>query len=137
MLEIAALLAAATLFGGMVSFSALFAPLVFLKLPAETAGRFIRAVFPWYYLFVIVAGAGAALLAVALAPRAAALLALVAAGGLVARQILMPAINRARDAELAGDARAGSRFAVLHRGSVVLNVAQMIAVAVALVVFAR
>jgi hypothetical protein len=29
------------------------APLVFTKLPADQAGRFIRAVFPFYYLYVL------------------------------------------------------------------------------------
>jgi hypothetical protein len=35
--------ARALVFGGMTFFSAVMAPLVFTKLPAETAGRFIRA----------------------------------------------------------------------------------------------
>jgi hypothetical protein len=46
-------LALGGLFGGILAFSALFAPLVFTKLPMEHAGPFIRAVFPWYYLYVI------------------------------------------------------------------------------------
>lgn len=54
MIEFAALLLVSTLFGGMMLYSFGFAPMVFSALPAEAAGRFIRAVFPWYYLFVIV-----------------------------------------------------------------------------------
>jgi len=43
-------LALAVAFGGMTFFSAVVAPLVFVKLPAATAGGFIRELFPWYYL---------------------------------------------------------------------------------------
>ncbi|MGF1503299.1 MAG: DUF4149 domain-containing protein [Paracoccaceae bacterium] len=129
MLDVLALFAAAILFGGMVTFSFLFAPLVFTQLPAETAGRFIRGVFPWYYLFVLgLAGIGAALLAAG-DPVAALVMAAVAAGGVVARQGLMPAINRARDRQLAGDPGAGRRFDRLHKGSVVLNLLQIVAAA--------
>lgn len=127
MLEIAALFALAVLFGGMVAFSFLFAPLVFVKLPGDVAGGFIRAVFPWYYLFVLgVAALAAALLAVE-APVASGVMAAVAAGGVVAREVLMPAINRYRDRQMAGETGAARRFDRLHRSSVVLNFAQMIA----------
>ena len=132
MLEFIALLATATLFGGMVAFSVLFAPLIFIKLPAETAGQFIRAVFPWYYVFIIAVGIVAALLSSAHSASGAIVLAVVALGGIIARQILMPAINRARDANLAGDESAGLRFSWLHRSSVALNTVQMIGVAGAL-----
>jgi hypothetical protein len=125
MTETLALFAAAALFGGMLAFSFLFAPLVFAKLPEETAGRFIRAVFPWYYLFVLAAAALAALALAGAAPVPAAVMGAIALGGVVARQLLMPAINRARDRELSGERAAGRRFALLHRGSVVLNLAQM------------
>ncbi len=136
MIETVGLLAAATLFGGMAAFSFLFAPLVFAKLPAETAGAFIRAVFPWYYLFVLgVAAVAAAALALA-EPWPAAAMAGVAIAGVVARQILMPAINAARDRDLRGDARAGRRFAWLHRGSVVINLVQMAAAGWALAALA-
>ena len=54
MIEFTALLLVATLFGGMMLYSFGFAPIVFSTLPAKDASRFIRAAFPWYYLFVIV-----------------------------------------------------------------------------------
>ncbi len=128
MLELVGLYAAAVLLGGMVAFSFLFAPLVFIKLPAETAGPFIRAVFPWYYLFVL---GVAALAALALAAGGAGpwlVMAAVAAAAVVAREVLMPAINRARDRQLAGEGSA-ARFDWLHRGSVAINFAQMAAAA--------
>ena len=133
MLEIAALIATAVLFGGMIAFSFLFAPLVFLKLPGETAGGFIRQVFPWYYLFVLGVAALAAALVAAADPVAGAVMAAVALGGVLARQVLMPAINRFRDRQMAGEAGAGRWFGVLHQGSVVLNFLQMGAAAWVLV----
>lgn len=75
MLEKAALLTLAALVGGMVAFSARFAPLVFRKLRGETAAGFMRGMFRWYYLF----GPGLSGLA---------------------RQLLMPAINRGRDRQV-------------------------------------
>ena len=114
-----------TLFGGMVLYSFGFAPFLFRALEPELAGRTIRRAFPAYYLFVI---AGGALSAAVLAPLdglGAGLMLAVAAIGLVARQVLMPAINAARDRQLAGETVAKSRFAALHGASVVLNFVQL------------
>jgi len=47
----------AALFGGMVFFGAILAPLVFIKLPEPVAGDFIRATFPWYYGYMLLAAA--------------------------------------------------------------------------------
>lgn len=138
MLSTLAFVTSAALLGGMVYFAAGFAPLVFTRLPEETAARFIRAVFPVYYAM----GAGTALAAtLLLLPTgrwaAVALAAAVAGGFLVARQVLMPAVNAARDAGLAGDATANRRFARLHGGSVALNGAQALAVVGILVLLGR
>ncbi len=131
----AGLFSTALLFGSMMFFSAVMAPLIFVKLGGEAAGRFIRQVFPWYYLVVIVlAAVGAAALAVP-RPVDAAVLGAVAAVGVAARQVLMPMINRARDAMLAGDAASKTRFSRLHRLSVWINAAQIVAVAVVLARF--
>ena len=107
------------LLGGMVFFAFVFAPLVFTKLPADTAGAFIRQVFPVYYR---VFAAGSALAAVsAWGYWEAWILAAVAAGFTFAWLWLMPRINAARD-ESAQD-----RFGRLHRLSVIINAMQMIA----------
>lgn len=129
MIDLVALFALAVLFGGMVFFAAILAPLVFTRLPAEQAGGFIRAVFPVYYLFVLI---NAALAAVALAfrlPLDAAVMAAVAAMTLWLRQGLMPRINTLSDAAKAGDAVSKPRFDAAHRLSVILNMAQMLVVA--------
>ena len=66
------------------------------------------------------------------APLAAAVCLLIAASTLWIRQQLVPHINQLRDAELAGDAAAGARFATLHRASVIINMVQLLALVVLL-----
>ena len=130
-------LALSLTFGGMTFFSTVVAPLVFTKLPPETAGGFIRQMFPWYYLAM---GATTLLALVAMIPAQdesltweAVLTLAVLSGFVFARQVLMPSINQARDAELAGREGAGRRFAHLHRASVLLNDCQWLATLAALV----
>ena len=133
-----ALLLLAALFGGMLVFSTLFAPLVFTQLPVETAGPFIRKVFPWYYLWVLAFGALASvsLYAAGSGGWPVGLTAAIAVAAVCTRWPLMRRINALRDRHLAGDAAAGRRFDRLHRLSVVVNLAQMVAAAVAIVLVA-
>jgi len=127
MVEFAALLLVSTLFGGMILYSFGFAPMVFSALPAADAGRFIRAAFPWYYLFVIVtAGLGGAILLYSNA-RSGEIAIVIAMIAIFARQVLMPRINIARDSQLQGSGEAKKRFSRLHGISVALNFVQLIA----------
>ena len=123
--ELGARLATALLLGGMVFFAFFMAPLVFTRLPAETAARLIRAAFPRYYDAMAGLAGLAAFACAFFAPGLAAMLLAVAVGFLLARLALMPAINAARDAGLQGNAAMQQRFARLHRASVVLNLAQL------------
>ncbi len=50
----------AALAGGMLFFGVVMAPLVFVKLPPDVAGPFIRAAFPFYYAYIIISGTLAA-----------------------------------------------------------------------------
>ncbi|GLH78332.1 hypothetical protein SSBR45G_32410 [Bradyrhizobium sp. SSBR45G] len=120
MINAAALLATALLFGGMTLFSFGFAPFLFSALPADSAGPLIRRAFPHFYLFVIAASAVGAALAISGDKMAGATLAAIALTAVLARQLLMPAINRATDA---GDRR---RFARLHGASVVLTLVHIV-----------
>ena len=128
--ETFAVLSVAALFGGMLFFSSVMAPLVFIKLPTATAGGFIRAVFPWYYLvmgatslvgliFILVGSANELILEWTL-------MSIILFGFVVARQWLMPQINKARDAATAGDSKQSDRFNRLHRVSVVINAMQLL-----------
>ncbi len=137
--QVIAGLALALTFGGMTFFSGLMAPLIFTKLPPETAGAFIRQVFPWYYL-AMGATTLVALVALLIAGDRgwpAILTGVALAGFIYARQGLLPCINDARDADLQGDAKASRRFNALHRLSVVLNGFQWLAVLTALVLVLR
>lgn len=118
-LDVAALLATAFLFGGMLLFAAGFAAVAFKTLPPEQARALIRQAFPPFYLYVIITAAAAALLAWPSDGMAAALLAVVALSTVPTRQLLMPAINRATDS---GQKK---RFAWLHGVSVLITLAHI------------
>ena len=107
-----ALLSTALLFGGTVLYAFGFAAFVFTALPPETAGPLIRRAFPHFYLFVLGASALPAALALPGDRLSSLLLALVAMSTVFAREVLMPAINRATDM---GQKR---RFKALHTLSV-------------------
>ena len=124
-MEILALALTATLFGGMVLYSFGFAPFLFRELSPDRAGPLIRAAFPHYYLFVILGALAAGLALIPVDGLAVALMGWVAALGVLSRQVLMPMINAARDAELAGEAPGKSRFAALHGASVAVNFVQL------------
>ena len=132
----AGLVAVASVFGGMAFFAFVYAPLVFIKLGTEAGGRFIREVFPVYYVAMgAVSIAAAVLLALAGAARGADALSMACIGIVffLARYALLPIINRNRDAGQAGDVAAKKRFDALHRVSVIVNIVQMVAVLVVLV----
>lgn len=131
-LHIIGLIVVAALFGGMLFFMAVFAPLTFRKLPEETARGFIRAVFPVYYRICGVTALVAALPLVTAAYRGeVAALVLVAAGFVFANAVLRPAIERASEN---GDEGRVRRF---HLASVLLHLVQFAAVAVILVRLAQ
>ncbi|MEM1315051.1 MAG: DUF4149 domain-containing protein [Pseudomonadota bacterium] len=119
MIEIAALLVTALLFGGMVLYSFGLAPFLFSALPPETAGPTIRRAFPHFYLFVMVSAGAAAMLLWPVDGVAAAAAAVVALTTAPTRQLLMPAINAATDAG------AKRRFAALHGLSVAITLAHI------------
>ncbi|MEM6355978.1 MAG: DUF4149 domain-containing protein [Pseudomonadota bacterium] len=132
MLDAIALYTLTLAFGGMVFFSAVFSPLVFIKLPAETAGPFIRQVFPWYFAAVALVLGVAGLAILAGSAFWGIVLIVMAALGVANREVLMPRINSLRDRQLAGDEAAGRSFDRLHKASVVINLIQMIAAGAAL-----
>ena len=133
-MEIAAGLLLALALGGMAFFSFVFSPLVFVKLPGETAGPFIRQVFPWYFLTIAIVFALAALALAPAYPGLALLAGAMALLGALNRQILMPRINRFRDRMLAGDGTARGTFDRLHRASVGINLLQIFAAGLSLAV---
>ena len=130
------LIAASFLLGSMVFFAAVTAPAVFAFLPEDARGSFLRGVFPRYYAWGIAVSAIAAVLA---RPR---------------RQVKRrhpgarhhgvpgrapgrgPRINRAREGREAGIEASKAAFARLHRLSVLINLAQMLALIAVIVLLA-
>jgi hypothetical protein len=134
-LALIALFAASLLLGGMVFFAALVAPIVFRVLPPEEGGRFIRTLFPRYYLWVLGCSAAAAVALFPLSKPDAGIMAAVAGLAWWLRQSLMPRINALSDRAKAGDAEAKRAFDRAHRLSVIANLLQMIAAATVLAGF--
>lgn len=114
-----AILSTALLFGGMTLYSFGFAAFLFSAMPAASAGPLLRRAFPWFYLFVIVTSALAALLWWQHDGLAAAVMATIALTTVPVRQLLMPAINRATDAGERG------HFKWLHSASVLVTLAHI------------
>ena len=118
------------LLGAMLFFPSVVAPVVFTSLPEAQAGAFLRSMFPRYYAFMIALSLIAALFFWVVsdesAYQAATVCLLVGVSTLWVRQWLMPRINTARDAQLAGDTEAGRRFDRDHKLSVGINMVQLV-----------
>ncbi|MEM6474978.1 MAG: DUF4149 domain-containing protein [Pseudomonadota bacterium] len=115
----ASLLVTSLLFGGTILYAFGFAAFVFTNLPAKTAGPLIRKAFPHFYLFVLATSALAAALCATRDSASALILGAIALTTIVARQIIMPAVNAATDAGAKG------RFKALHTLSVVITLAHI------------
>ena len=116
------------LMGAMVFFAAVIAPLVFQVLEPEPAGVFLRRIFPRLYRFGLVLALIAGGLAFTSVPYAALTFGLVALAFSLSDRVLTPAINRSRDAHLAGDEAAGKKFEMLHKLSVRIFSIQALAI---------
>ena len=118
------------LLGAMLFFPSVVAPVVFTSLPEAQAGAFLRSMFPRYYAFMIALSLIAALLFLVGSNQSAFLATLVClfvgVSTLWVRQWLLPRINAARDAQLAGNVEAGRRFDRDHKLSVGINVVQLV-----------
>jgi hypothetical protein len=125
--HVASVLVVAWLFGGMLLFSAGFAAFLFKFLPPTEARMLIRNAFPPFYMFVILSSGLVAALTFRSDSFIAAVMAFVALTTVAARQLLMPAINRATDAGLR------KRFVYLHGFSVLLTLGHIVLAAMVLV----
>ena len=126
LLKFLELLAIIVWLGSLLFFSLIAAPALFRALGKQDAGAAVRTIFPGYYLAGIVSGL--VLLGVVAArgtlwgwtgmqPVSFGLFLILTSIVVASRQVLVPAINRART----GGAPTESRFQRLHRISVLLN----------------
>ena len=113
----------ALIIGGMFFFATIMTPLVFTKLPPEISGPFIRQTFPVYSQAMAGMTLAAALFLWGYSESV--YLISVTALFLWAWLWLMPRINRYLDEQLKGNEKAEKIFNILHRLSVVVNLAQM------------
>ena len=130
-LHILGLTLVALVLGGMTFFACIMTPLVFTKLPPNVSGPFIREAFPVYSLAMAILTFLAGVLS--MGNQISLLLFLVFAMFIFGWKVLMPMINKHRDAQLAGDLSSAKPFERLHRASVILNTFQLILVAVVFV----
>ena len=119
--------------GSILFFSFVVAPVIFTVLGAESGAKFVRALFPRYYLWGAICGAVALPAFVAgplcypefRGPRVGLQALAILCGTLImlyAGNSLVPAINRARDAGPVGH----QQFLRLHRLSVRLNAVALV-----------
>ncbi len=127
----------AALFGSMLFFSFVMAPLIFIHLEEQVAGRLIREVFPWYYLVLTLLSGLAGTFLFTQAPLEAGVMFAIASLAVFSRQVLMPRINATKDLAKTGDLAAEQRFDYLHRASVVINIVQLVGVTSVLILLAR
>lgn len=133
-----ALYATAILLGAMLFFSFIVTPVAFRALDGEHVSTYLRALFPLYYLVIIICGAvGALTLALTAHPLPASLLAAVAGLALLMRQFVLPRLDALRAGRAAGEEAATRQFKRLHGLSMVVNLAQMGAVLAVLSTFVR
>ncbi|MFT4654103.1 MAG: hypothetical protein ACJA0G_000692 [Kangiellaceae bacterium] len=128
MLDALQLVILSVIFGGMVTFQVLFAPLVFIKLNIDIARPFIRAFFPFYYVYFAFLSLAYLMVSLVAANTTQAIIAGVSfIGFVISRQVLMPMANTA------SDNKQKSKFDLLHRTTVLINTLQLGAFFTALV----
>jgi len=113
--------------GGMLFFGAIMAPLVFLQLPPDVAGPFIRTAFPWYYGYC---AASAAVVALGFLMRKEWISVLVMAGVIAVTgwlwRDLLPALDVMRSAHDAAGFARGHQLAVGVNAAVLLAVTTLL-----------
>lgn len=114
------------LLGSMVFFAAVVAPAAFKGLEKEQASRYLRTVFPVFFLWGMVLSLLILGICLFHSPKGSVLMAFVAAGFVYSRQWLTPRINAVRDLVSESDSpQHKAKFDALHRQSVLINLAQM------------
>jgi hypothetical protein len=126
-LDTVQLILLSVIFGGMVTFQILFAPLVFIKLGINSARPFIRAFFPFYYLYFSFFSFAFLIFSLLAGEHIEAIIGGVSLlGFLISRQVLMPMANAA------SDTGQKSKFDIVHKTTVLINTLQLVAFFIAL-----
>lgn len=114
------------LLGIMLFFAAAVAPTVFRTLPAAQAGSYLREIFPVYYTWGIILALVISFMAYQTSIPVFLITGVIALLFIFSRQGLVPKINLAREARLAGEPHAEASFKRLHLLSVLINLGNML-----------
>ena len=122
MIEQVGLYLTSVILGTMVFFSFVVAPVTFTTLNEENARKFIRKIFPYYYLFNLIISILTILSFIIIKKFSIEfyLISFVAILFVISNFVLMPLINKFRDTDQ------DKKFKYLHFISVVINFLQMI-----------
>ena len=117
-----ALYLTAIIFGAMIFFSFVVAPITFKLLDEENSRKFIRGIFPFYYLLNLILSLVACILFFLNQNLSIDFLLMVSIGVLfaISNFILMPMINKYRDNN------EDKKFKISHFISVIINFVQLI-----------
>ena len=126
-----------TLLGIMLFFAAAVAPTVFRTLPAEQAGSYLRGIFPVYYTWGIILALAISFIAYHTNITVFVISSVITVFFIYSRQGLLPRINLAREARLAGDPDGEATFKRLHLLSVLINLANMLLLIISAVLILR
>jgi hypothetical protein len=127
------LISSAALFGGMLAFTAFFAPQAFKLLPEGVSDKFVRELFPQFYLYAMVLSGIATVAFAPIRMPETIIMGLVTAGFVFARYYLMPRTIRAHEEREKGTHGAAEAFADLHKRSAFVNMMQFIGTCIVLV----
>lgn len=126
-----------TLLGIMLFFAAAVAPTVFRTLPAEQAGSYLRGIFPVYYTWGIILALVISFIAYHTNITVFVISSVITVFFIYSRQGLLPRINLAREARLAGDPDGEETFKRLHLLSVLINLGNMLLLIISAVLMLR
>ena len=117
-----ALYLTAIIFGAMIFFSFVVAPITFKLLDEENSRKFIRGIFPFYYLLNLILSLVACILFFLNQNLSIDFLLMISIGVLfaISNFILMPMINKYRDNN------EDKKFKISHFISVIINFVQLI-----------
>ena len=129
MIEQASLYLTSIILGIMVFFSFVVAPVTFTTLNEENARKFIRKIFPYYYLFNLIISILIILSFIIIKKFSIEfyLISLIAFLFAISNYVLMPLINKYRDSNQ------DNKFKYSHFTSVVINFIQMIILIILLI----
>ncbi len=129
MIEQASLYLTSIILGIMVFFSFVVAPVTFTTLNEENARKFIRKIFPYYYLFNLIISVLIILSFIIIKKFSIEfyLISLIAFLFVISNYVLMPLINKYRDSNQ------DNKFKYSHFTSVVINFIQMIILIILLI----